>query len=114
MSSGARDLDLVLWATLQEWLIHSWPVLLVCLFGLVLAMVRWPRHPRISLTTTVGLAGVALEAPFFMIIAIAFPSSDVIAQVESMLYGGFLALLLIAIFVDRDPQPVGRDQVPVD
>ncbi len=41
------------------------PVFLVWLVGLVLALVRWKRHPKVSLLTCIAFVMFFAEIPFF-------------------------------------------------
>jgi hypothetical protein len=95
------------------------PSLLTILACLVAAFIRWPRHPRVSLTVIISLVllgAFTLIFPFlyaFMPEMLGF-SGDflrrqvvfaVISFVYNSLWAVALLVLLIAIFRQRPPQP---------
>ncbi|MGC4113647.1 MAG: hypothetical protein QM765_03080 [Myxococcales bacterium] len=101
-------------------LVHG-PIYLTMLVGIVLAIVRWDRHPRTSLFAVVSLMGSLLLSVAGTVIGIALPMSlhqrgVSVAQVGiylaawsgvlSLLQAGCWGLLLVALFGPRGtPKP---------
>lgn len=46
-------------------LVRRAPIFLLCLGGIVFAIIRWKRHPRVSLMTVLALVIYAVEAVLF-------------------------------------------------
>ncbi len=90
--------------------------LLTLLTCLVMVLVRWKRHPRVSLIATVGLILLLLHSLIFSVADVLLPRwfiSPGYVSVENF-YAIFglitsftlaiaFAVLLIAIFIDRKP-----------
>ncbi len=92
------------------------PVFLVWLVGLVLALVRWKRHPKVSLLTCIAFVMFFAEIPFFfylnfyldwkMLVPISSLElvSTVINIIESLISAAAWGLLLAAVFGWRSEQ----------
>jgi hypothetical protein len=92
------------------------PVFLVWLVGLVLALVRWKRHPKVSLLTCIAFVMFFAEIPFFFYLyfyidwMMLVPStslefvSTVINIIESLISATAWGLLLVAVFGWRSEQ----------
>jgi hypothetical protein len=90
-------------------LVSMLPGLLVDTGGLLLALVRWSRHPTASLLAALGLAA-RLAGAFASTWAVAGLASDrtlmtSVMAVSSLLGSGGLALVVAAVFVDRAAAP---------
>ena len=100
-------------------LLRKSPLILVLLGGLLFAIVRWSRHPRVSLLASIGLGLYIVEifvvsAAYYFLPALleraGFSLSSslftVIQIVEDIIYSGLLILLVAAALSQRLPKPV--------
>jgi hypothetical protein len=88
------------------------PLLLVWLVGLVLAIVRWARHPKVSglvLVAVFAAAGATFGAQIvFRLVPILFDASNIgqviplISAVTSLIHACAWACLLAAAFGNRE------------
>ena len=100
------------------------PMYLAWLVGAILALVRWPRHPRVSLVmlsaTTLFILGLLLQVAAFawvmnQVSAGGWSAGEagtvfgIIAVVESVLHTAAYTLLLVAVFGWRGGRPAGVD-----
>jgi hypothetical protein len=95
------------------------PSLLTALVCIIIAAVRWKRHPKISLLVILSLLWLSLQLLIFEVVFFFLPqwlidqgkssSLDTFYMVTSLcnniLSALALSLLLIAIFVQRQPTP---------
>lgn len=96
------------------------PLLLVVLGGVVFAMVRWRRHPRISFLTVLGLILYLLKVFIFAGLSYSIPQvreslhwSYAIANnlyialnvLSDLAFSGILILLVATAFAQRQPAP---------
>jgi hypothetical protein len=99
-------------------LARSLPFVAVCGVGLMLAIVRWQRHPRVSLLATCGFAilgAVSLVSSFFYALVPSLLSeglggeSDVgtamavYSVIATLINAVAWSLVVWALFVDRKP-----------
>jgi len=100
-------------------LLRKTPLILVLLGGLLFAIARWKRHPRVSLLALIGLGFYLVEifvvtAVYYFLPALleraGFPQSSglftVIQVVDDIVYAGILILLIGAALGQRLPKPV--------
>jgi len=102
-----------------------WPVMLVSLFGLVFAIVRWKRHPKVSLLAIVGLLLFQLQSIAFNAIYYILPRlatrgwswgsidnlSIVLDVAHDILYATSIAILAAAVFSSRPKRDEARRPV---
>ena len=93
------------------------PIFLVCLFGLVLAISRWGRHPRAALLVTLGVSVLLVAAVCQSVVytfimprvmaghpaASASTIYGVVGFLFSLLHQSGLVLLILAAFAGRKP-----------
>lgn len=92
------------------------PSLLTLLVCIVIALVRWKRHPGVSLISSLGFVFLILHALVFSAAYIWIPRLlygsegeasrtffSRLALVTNGLFAVSLAILLVAVFVDRAP-----------
>ena len=104
------------------------PMLLMCLGGIILAIIWWKRHPRASSMTVLALTTYFVEAILFSIFLYWFPRlidamkmrsasmSTVYAVVfffEDFVYAGVILLLVAAAFTGRSEQLETQPQPPI-
>jgi hypothetical protein len=94
-------------------LLRKTPLLLVLFAGLLVALIRWKRHPRTSLLASIGLVLYIIEIFLFTIVyyllsGVWMGSSafSVIQVVDDFIYAGILILLISAAFSQRIPKTV--------
>ena len=99
---------------------RRWPVMLVVLTGIVFAIVRWKRHPKISALTVAGLVIFKFQSIAFLSLYYFLPRlatrgwtwasinnlSIVLDLCHDFFYAGAIALLAAAVFSGRKPQAV--------
>ena|ERR1700738_4982872 len=104
----------ILWAMLRL-VLEQLPSLLTMLGCMVVALILWKRHPKVSLTVIVSLGLMLLHALVFAFVYAWVPNwfitpgtyraSQTVYTVLSLLYNGslaiILAVLLIAVFMQR-------------
>lgn len=114
MDSTSQDLLLLLRNVLTQL-----PSLLTLLFCLIIALVRWKRHPKVSLVAALGFISIILHGLFFSAAYIWLPrvfasGSDEettrfysrLGLLRNVLFAIIFAVLLSAIFIDRKQRPV--------
>lgn len=92
--------------------------LLTLLICLVIALVRWKRHPRVSLLAALGLILLILHSLIFAVADVWLPRwfitpgyvsvttfYAIFGIVISFTLAVAFAVLLIAVFIDREPAP---------
>ena len=92
----------------------QFPSLLALLVCLVIALVRWKRHPRASLVASLAFVLLMLHGLFFSAIYIWIPHwlGEGTAESQRTFYNRFalfanalfaiaVAILLVAVFIDR-------------
>ena len=102
-------------------LLRKTPLILVLLAGLLFAIVRWKRHPRVSLLATIGLGFYLVEifvvaAAYYFLPALleraGFSQSSnpftVIQVVDDIIYSAVLILLIAAALSQRSSKPVPK------
>jgi predicted neutral ceramidase superfamily lipid hydrolase len=85
------------------------PLILVVLGGIIFAVVRWKRHPRVSLLTILGLAFFLMETTLFTFLTYAIVRwflggqvfSTVLYVVDDIAYAAVIILLVAAAFTGR-------------
>ena len=95
------------------------PLFLLLLGGIVLALVRWNRHPRVSFLTVLGLFFYLLESicftfvvfllPNVLPVGVRFVASDwiytVLFVLDDIAYAAVIIVLVSAAFTQRNPEP---------
>jgi hypothetical protein len=96
------------------------PLILAWLTGIILAIVFWHRHPKVSLLAIIALSGFLVLSITGTSLSILLPNSlreqglstakimvrqGIIATIITLLSAGFWGLLLAAIFSDRKNNP---------
>ena len=94
---------------------RRWPVMLVVLMGLVFAIIRWRRHPKVSALTVAGLLLFQLQSLAFSSLYYFLPRladhgwtwrsidhlSIVLDICHDLVFTVAFALLAVAIFTGR-------------
>lgn len=97
---------------------RRWPVMLVVLMGLVFAIIRWRRHPKVSALTVAGLLLFQLQSLAFSSLYYFLPRladhgwtwrsidhlSIVLDICHDLVFTVAFALLAVAIFTGRTRQ----------
>ncbi len=104
-------------SSLLLFLLRKLPLLLVLLAGLGIAVIRWKRHPRVSLFASIGISLYIIEIFVMATVYYLLPGQmsrmgvsmgshvfTVIQIVEEFLYSGILILLVAAAFSERAPK----------
>lgn len=114
------DMDEIMVPTLSNYLVQC-PLFLAWVAGLVLAVMRWKKHPRVSLLVTIALVIILVEAIINTSLGIWLPwmltqqgmaytqIGTILAIwgfISSLVNAGIWVLLLVAIFGWRDELPV--------
>src|ERR1051325_8376203 len=60
-------------SSLLNWLLLRSPLLLLTLVGIIVALVRWKRHPVVSFLTLLGLCFWQLESFAFLLVRVWLP-----------------------------------------
>ena len=95
------------------------PLFLLLLGGIVFALMRWNRHPKVSFLTILGLFFYLLESIFFTFIVFLLPTllpagarfvaSDslymVLFLLDDFAYAAVIIVLVSAVFTQRQPEP---------
>lgn len=96
------------------------PMLLLVLGGSIFALVRWKRHPRVSIMTLIALVIYVVEAVLFIVFLYWLPELSqtmrlsskamnwvytVIFFCEDFVFAGIILLLVGAAFTGRSRQP---------
>jgi hypothetical protein len=102
-------------------LLEQTPSLLILLVCIVLAFIRWKRHPKVSLTLVIGLGLLLLHGIAFAIVYHVVPywfirsaTSEniqvviqrvylVLALISNSLAAVCFVVLLVAVFMQRNP-----------
>ncbi len=97
------------------------PVVVIWIVGIILSLIRWKRHPRISMLALLGLAGFMIMFVFNLVINIwashtfygnenAWTASqietfyNVKGVITALIEAGFWVMLIYAIFAMRGEQ----------
>ena len=109
MESSSQDLFLLLRNVLTQL-----PSLLTLLLCLTIALVRWKRHPKVSLVAAVGFISIILHGLFFSAAYIWLPRVfttgsyeentsfySLLGLLRNILFAVIFAVLLSAIFIER-------------
>ena len=110
MESLSRD-----WYDLASNIGPQLPSLLTSLICLVVVLIRWKRHPKVSLIAALGLVLLILHTLAFSVADVwlprFFPASAeqdtyflIFGLVGSVSLAIAFSVLLVAIFMDRKPQ----------
>jgi hypothetical protein len=98
------------------------PMLLLCLTGIIFAVIRWKRHPRVSLMTLSALVIYLVEALVFIVFLYWVPdlmqtmrlspsasgwAYSVIFFIEDFVFAAILLLLVGAAFTGRQREVPG-------
>ena len=112
-------LEYLLWM-----LVRRTPMFLLCLGGIVFAIIRWKRHPRVSLMTVLALVIYAVEAVLFTFLLYWLPNLtstihlsstamdwfyNVLFFCEDFVFAGVIILLVGAAFTGRSAEVVTSD-----
>lgn len=103
---------------LSYFLIRKAPVLVLTLAGIVLAIIRWKRHPKVSLVTVIGLSFFTIESLIYSIVLyrlprvlnqfVSYTSYDFIYTLlfvlDDIAYALVILLLVIAALIQRSVQ----------
>ena len=95
------------------------PLFLLLLGGIVFALMRWNRHPKVSFLTILGLFFYLLESIFFTFIVFLLPTllpagarfvaSDslymVLFLLDDFAYAAVIIVLVSAVFTQRKLEP---------
>lgn len=95
------------------------PLIILMIGGIVFAMVRWNRHPRVSFLTILGLVFYLLESTLFTFMIYLMPTLlppggpigindtlyDVLYVVDDIAYAAVLIVLVAAVFTKRTSEP---------
>ena len=98
------------------------PLLLLLLGGIGFAIVRWNRHPKVSLLVTLGLLFYLLESTFFTFIIFLLPTFlpgggafvasgtfytvyTVLYLIDDVAYAAVIIVLVSAVFTQRQLGP---------
>ena len=98
---------------------RRWPVMLVVLAGIVFAIIRWKRHPKVSAFAIAGLLLFQIQSLAFSSMYYKLPElanrgwtwaaidnlSIAIDVCHDIFYALAIALLASAVFSSRNPQP---------
>ena len=103
----------------------QFPSLLALLACLVIALVRWKRHPRASLVASLAFVLLILHGLFFSVIYIWIPHwlGEGTAESHRTFYNMFglfanalfaiaVAILLVAVFIDRKQASMTENMPP--
>src|SRR6266850_2756896 len=100
---------------------RRWPVMLVVLAGIVFAIARWKRHPKVSALTVAGLVvfqfqSLAFSSMYYFLPRLATRGwtwaaidnlSIVLDVCHDIFFSGAIALLAAAVFIGRNPKAAG-------
>ena len=111
MESVNQDLFLTLRNVLTQL-----PSLLTLLICLVIALARWKRHPKVSLIASLAFVSLMLHGLIFSAAFIWLPRwflasgydrtfFSVLTLISNSLFAVLLAVLLLAVFIDRRRAP---------
>ena len=95
--------------------------MLVVLAGIVFAIARWKRHPRVSALTVAGLVifqfqSIAFSSMYYFLPRLATRGwtwaaidnlSIVVDVCHDIFFAGAIALLAAAVFIGRSPKAAG-------
>lgn len=101
--------------------LRRWPVMLVALAGIVFAIIRWKRHPKVSALVVVGLILFQAQSLFFSYLYYLLPRlatrgwtwaaidnlSIAVDLCQDIFFSLAIALLAVAVFLGRGLQAVG-------
>ena len=109
-------------------LVRRLPMLLLCLGGILFAVARWKRHPRVSLMTLSAMLIYLVEAIVFIVFLYWLPNLlqpmrltpgteswiySIIFFFEDFVFALVIILLVGAAFTKREPQAaLGASQPP--
>lgn len=99
---------------------RRWPVMLVVLAGLIFAIARWRRHPKVSALAVAGLLvfqfqSIAFASLYYFLPRLATRGwtwaaidnlSIVVDVCHDIFFSVAIALLAVATFSGRTPSPV--------
>jgi hypothetical protein len=102
-------------------LLRRLPIILMALAGILIAIVRWKRHPKVSLLAVLGMGLFLLESLTFMFVYYFLPrfvergwtfgsvtTLYALAQAcQDFLFAAVIILLVVAAFSQREP-PASR------
>jgi len=91
------------------------PLLLLLLGGIVFAIIRWNRHPKVSLLVILGLVFYLLESTFFTLLIFLMPTilptgAAIVASgplytilfvIDDLAYAAVIIVLVSAVFAQR-------------
>ena len=103
---------------------RRWPVMLVVLAGIVFAIARWKRHPKVSALTVAGLVifqfqSLAFSSVYYFLPRLATHGwtwaaidnlSIVMDVCHDIFFAGAIAVLAAAVFIGRGPKAAGPTQ----
>jgi phosphotransferase system glucose/maltose/N-acetylglucosamine-specific IIC component len=101
--------------------LRRWPVMLVALAGIVFAIIRWKRHPKVSALVVTGLILSQAQSLFFSYLYYLLPRlatrgwtwtaidslSIALDLCQDLFFSLAIALLAAAVFIGRSRQEDG-------
>jgi hypothetical protein len=114
-------------AYLLRAMLHRSPLLLVMLVGIVFALVRWKRHPKISFCTTLGLVIYLFKHIVITELSYSIPGVmkswnlsyaaannmyTALGVVSDLVFAAVVIILVIAAFAQRAPATNQAPRVP--
>jgi hypothetical protein len=101
--------------------LRRWPVMLVALAGIVFAIVRWKRHPKVSALVVAGLILLQAQSLFFSYLYYLLPRlatrgwtwaaidnlSIALDLCQDIFFSFAIALLAAAVFSERTRKEEG-------
>ena len=101
---------------------RRWPVMLVVVAGIVFAIVRWRRHPKVSALTLAGLVLYQVQSIVFAALYFFLPrlatkgwswrsidhTSLVIEVFNDIFFAASIAFLAAAVFTNRPGRDPGK------
>ncbi len=95
------------------------PMIILLIAGIVFAMARWNRHPKVSFLTILGLLFYLLESTFFTLLIYLMPTAlpmgrwvalsetvfTVLYVLDDIAYAAVLIVLVAAAFSQRANDP---------
>lgn len=109
-------------------LLRRLPVLLLLLAGILFAIIRWKRHPKVSVLTVLGLGLFLLQSLAFTFVYFFLPRLQeragwsprntnnlytVVEVCQDMFYSIVIVLLVGAAFSQRKPQTSDSRTEPI-
>jgi hypothetical protein len=122
MKPSNTDFLLILGSALSEWFAIRWPLLLVFLLGIIVAVHRRKHHPRVSKVCVLGLGVLLVNHVLWMVLqasvyelrkaALIWTVDDsfwpnMLAFLECVVEAGAMGLVVVAVFMGRSSAATG-------